>query len=54
MPRPLRAVPVEAPWLRATAVLFRAPICGGDSVGGAHGIRLTDPPSWSTAIRNRG
>ena len=23
---------------------------GGESVGGAHGIRLTDPPSWSTAM----
>ena len=31
-----------------------APICGGDSVGGAHGIRLIVPPSWSTAIRSRG
>ena len=32
----------------------RRPICGGDSVGGAHGIRLIGPPSWSTAIRSRG
>ncbi len=54
MPSPLRAEPVAAPWLRATDVLFRAPICGAESVGGAHGIRLTEPPSWSTAMMNRG
>src|SRR4051794_32828910 len=54
MPSPFRAVPVAAPWLRATDVLFLAPIWGAERVGGAHGIRLTEPPSWSTAMRNRG
>src|SRR5262245_60504809 len=40
MPRALRARPVWPPWLRAVVVEARAPICGGESVGGAHGIRL--------------
>src|SRR6185295_8019405 len=31
-----------------------APICGGDNVGGAHGSRLTVPPSWSVAISSGG
>jgi hypothetical protein len=50
IPRPFSAVPVAAPWERAVDVRPSAPICGGDSVGGAHLIRLIEPPSWSTAI----
>ena len=46
--------PVLAPWSRATVVLSSAPICGADRVGGAHGIRLIEPPSWSTAISSGG
>ena len=53
MPRPASAVPVAAPCERAVLVRPSAPICGGESVGGAHGIRLIEPPSWSTAIRSR-
>src|SRR5438874_12852297 len=49
MPRSWSAAPVIAPCDRATDVEPIEPICGGDSVGGAQGIRLTEPPSWSTA-----
>ncbi len=54
MPRALSAAPVLAPCDRATVVLSSTPICGADRVGGAHGIRLTEPPSWSVAIRSGG
>src|SRR6187551_2160848 len=54
MPRPRSAAPVREPCVRATVALPVAPIWGADIVGGAHGIRLTEPPSWSTAIRNLG
>ena len=54
MPRSRSAAPVAAPCDRATDVDARAPICGGDRVGGAHGIRFTEPPSWSTAISSGG
>src|SRR5436190_5244979 len=54
MPSARKAAPALTPWVRATVVLSSRPICGGDSVGGAHGIRLIAPPSWSTAIRRRG
>ena len=52
MPRSWRATPVLAPCERATDALPDRPISGGDIVGGAHGIRLIGPPSWSTAIRS--
>src|SRR4051812_16083498 len=54
IPSPRRAVAVLAPCDRAVDVLFIAPICGTVSVGGAHGIRLMAPPSWSTAMMNFG
>src|SRR4051794_34690071 len=54
MPAQARIVPVEAPWDVAVDVLPRLPICGTESVGGAHGTRITEPPSWSVAIRSGG
>src|SRR4051794_28149816 len=54
IPRARSAVAVSAPCVRAVDVRPILPICGGDSVGGAHGIRLIAPPSWSTAMMKRG
>src|SRR3954469_5626857 len=54
IPRARSAVAVSAPCVRAVDVRPILPICGGDSVGGAHGIRLIAPPSWSTAMIKRG
>src|SRR3954447_931731 len=48
------ALPVDAPWDRAAVTLPAAPIWGADRVGGAHGTRLTEPPSWSVEISRGG
>ena len=54
MPRRRRAAPVRAPCRRATVALPMRPISGTKMVGAAQGTRLTEPPSWSTAMRNGG
>src|SRR5438874_1386481 len=41
IPAQPRIVPVALPWVEAVAVLSRLPIFGAESVGGAHGTRLT-------------
>ena len=52
IPRSRSADAVLAPCENASDTLPRVPIAGGSSVGGAQGIRLIEPPSWSTAISN--
>ena len=54
MPRSRRALAVASPWSRATDGRPSPPISAGVRVGGAHGIRLISPPSWSTPISSVG
>ena len=54
MPAHASATPVAAPCWRAVEALPRAPSWGGDNVGGAHGTRRTEPPSWSVAMSGGG
>src|SRR5450756_1122603 len=54
MPAQRSTVPVAAPCEPAVVALPRLPIWSGERVGGAQGMRRTEPPSWSVAIRSGG
>src|SRR5579862_3748132 len=54
MPAQPRIVAVARPCEVAVEALPRVPIWGTVRVGGAHGTRLTEPPSWSVAMRSGG
>src|SRR5690349_23860879 len=41
------AMAVALPWFVVVVALSSVPIRGTETVGGAQGTRLTEPPSWS-------